>query len=85
MYTIKLLTLQLWNRKIIWIKKQYESRNNDSKAYGHIIKSYKNNTIYCWECGRSLEDQIGNEIMLNGQVKRSKWVHVSCGLEKNLL
>ena len=85
MYKIKTLTLPLWNRKIVWIKKQYENRHNDSKTYGHFKKSFENNTIYCWECGKSLEDEIGNEILLNGEVKRSKWLHISCGMKKNLL
>ena|SRR6188472_2514923 len=86
MYKIKHLSPQLWGRKLVLMKRKYGSSPKNQRCLLHLKKTFENNEIYCKVCGKSLKDEIGKNIVINTKVSCvSKWVHISCALDKKLI
>lgn len=85
MYKQTILLKQHWSKKLHELKKRYATRQNSSKTYDHIKQMCENNVIYCWGCGESLEQYIGQNIVVCSRQPRKQWYCVPCARLKKLI
>jgi len=85
MYQIKLLTQRKWSIQITHMKKRYEERYGNCPTYNRFKKTYETDDIFCSICGKSLRDHIGQQIVFNTRSGVTKWNHIECAIEKNII
>lgn len=67
------------------MREKYLGRYANMRWYNHYKKVYETNQMYCNICGISLKDHIGKDIVINERSGTTRWTHINCAIEKNLI